>query len=305
MVTQTARLSTGEEVVLFGAVANIPWGLIRPMEGQPRTFFDQDALWDLARSIRAHGQEREVVVVPINDPIHKFQLVDGQRRWHAVQLVNIPMLRAIIREQGTAEEMYVSSVVSNFGKADHTPLEIAEIIRRLTEMGKTVAQIADICAKSVGWVEIYKRLLNLHPEVKARLEPSTPEEQRLQLGLANRLGRLSHENQLATLKVIDAEGLGTKQATLLVDRIARKPGNLHQNSRAVPVKPIDKFLSWTRNAQTARSKYEGILADSDLFAQVLSGRRKVEKALLLAQLKEGREVIEKLLVQLKPYMDEE
>ncbi len=61
---------------------------IRPFANQPREYFNESALKDLARSIKAVGQQVEIRVRPLaGDPKHDYELIDGQRRWLACQMI--------------------------------------------------------------------------------------------------------------------------------------------------------------------------------------------------------------------------
>jgi ParB family chromosome partitioning protein len=114
---------------------------IRPNPHQPRQRFDDAALRELGASIRTAGLMQPIVVRP--DSEGGFELVVGERRWRAAQLVGLASLPAVVREvdDRTAAEW---ALIENIQREDLNPLERADAFRRLTEEhGMTHQQVAD------------------------------------------------------------------------------------------------------------------------------------------------------------------
>ena len=188
------------ELRLVGQIYEIPRNQIRPFANQPRTYFDPDELAALAQSISAHGQliAGEVRRLPEGER-HKFELVDGQRRWHATGLAGLSVFRATIVEVGSEREQFLRSVGANFGRAEHTEIEIAEAIRKMRyefEPPMTLREVADVFGKSDTWVNMYASLLNLEPTLKPYLSKEIARDKRLKLTVARKLAQLAPKEQL-------------------------------------------------------------------------------------------------------------
>ena len=158
---------------------------IRRFTDQPRNFFDAKDMNDLAASIEEIGQQTPIVVkAVIGDPKHKYELVDGERRWIACGMAGVDTMLAWVRPIKDSDEQFVASVVGNFGRSSHTPLEISQAINRIRKSkrmesfspGEQIAKIAKIFARSEPWVYSHLALLRLHPEVQAMMSPTISEE---------------------------------------------------------------------------------------------------------------------------------
>lgn len=136
-----------------GQVLTIPTARIRPLADQPRRYFDKEELAALERSIMKRGQLQPGLVRKIKgDPKHEFELIDGQRRWHACTKVGVPY-RAIVVQPTDDEDQFEMSIASNFQRAEHTPMEVSAAIDRLSKRGgRTMDEIAVLFGKSSYWV---------------------------------------------------------------------------------------------------------------------------------------------------------
>ncbi|WP_198000337.1 ParB/RepB/Spo0J family partition protein [Gimesia alba] len=165
-----------------GSVIHIPLEQIRPFANQPRKDFDPKQLQELAGAISVVGQQVSAIVIALPEGgQHRFELVDGERRWRACKLAGVETLKCEIVETSGEADQYRRSVASNFGRADHTPLEIADAIKVLRADGMTIEKIADLFGRSVPWVCNYQSLQKLsdsvlkllnHPEKDKRLRVS-------------------------------------------------------------------------------------------------------------------------------------
>jgi ParB family chromosome partitioning protein len=114
---------------------------ILPSSSQPRQQFDEAALAELAASIKTAGLMQPIVVRP--GTAGGFELVVGERRWRAAQLIGLASLPAVVREldDRTAAEW---ALIENIQREDLNPLERADAFRRLTaEHGMTHRQVAE------------------------------------------------------------------------------------------------------------------------------------------------------------------
>lgn len=235
-------------------IVEIPVERIRPFPNQPRKYFDQDALRDLARSIESARQMVEIRVRPLaGNPKHDYELIDGQRRWHAHQLIKKPTIRAIVDEVSDEDDQFMRSVVANFARADHSAIESAQAIGRLrkhpsvTVLAKRREQdekIAAILGRSVSWVYNLELLLKLSPEVLVLMAPERPEEKRLSHLLATLLvGFDAPLQKRLALEILD-RGLTLRSARHFVDdyvmRSGARPAGTNRN---LPNRRFGRFVS--------------------------------------------------------------
>lgn len=146
-----------------GGVQMIPVASIKPHPGQPRRFFDEDALDELARSIAERGLIQPIVVRPDGGA---YQIVAGERRWRAAQRAQLHEIPAIVRAFSDAETLEVA-LVENIQRQDLNPIEEADGYRRLiAEFGHTQEALGRLVHKSRSHVANLMRLLDLPPGVQ-------------------------------------------------------------------------------------------------------------------------------------------
>ena len=146
-------------------VRNIPLDRISPNPEQPRMNFDEQALADLAASIREHGVLQPVLVRPIGE-LHHYQLVAGERRWRAARVAGLKDIPALI-EQLDDETALEIGIIENLQREDLSPLEEALIYDRMThEHGYSVRRLAQKLGKDKGYIENRLRLAGAPTEIK-------------------------------------------------------------------------------------------------------------------------------------------
>lgn len=140
---------------------------------------------------------------------YKLGLIDGERRWQASRLssIDIIWLRIEIKQVADDNDRFESSAVSNFCREPHTSMENALMVKRMCDRlvdGKKRSRkdIALMLGKSVGWVDMYLSLNQLHQDVQALLEPTAPEKKRLTMSHALLLTSLEHAAQIVLAKHI-------------------------------------------------------------------------------------------------------
>ena len=141
--------------------------LIEPSPYQPRTRFREEALEELARSIRASGIIQPLVVRPVGN---KFQLIAGERRWRAAQRAGLTRIPAIIRQ--VSDELALEmTLVENIQREDLNPIESARAFERLmTEFDLTQEAVAERTGKDRATVANAIRLLRLEPVIQEWIE---------------------------------------------------------------------------------------------------------------------------------------
>jgi ParB family chromosome partitioning protein len=136
----------------------LPIALVRPNRYQPRGHFDDDALSSLAASIRELGVLQPVLVRPVDD---HFELVAGERRWRAAQIVGLTSIPALVRPVGDTVSLE-QALVENLHREDLSPLEEAAAFQQLVDdfqlsfeqVGKRVGKSRSAVANSVRLLQL-------------------------------------------------------------------------------------------------------------------------------------------------------
>ena len=177
---------------------------IVPNPTQPRRDFDEEALVELADSIRTLGLIQPITVKRDGE---KYLIISGERRWRASQLAGIETLPAYIRDVDD-ENLHAMALVENIQREDLNAIEIALGLKRLIEeCGLTQDALADKVGKKRSTVANYLRLLNLPNEVQLALK-----EGLISAGHAKAIASLSErKQQLAALKKCIKNNLSVRQ----------------------------------------------------------------------------------------------
>lgn len=208
-----------------GKILIIPRKRIRPFKDQPRWYFDEQALHELAVSIQTIGQQTPVIVREIkDDPLHDFELIDGQRRWLACEIAGIPTLRAEIRTVQGVEEQFELSAVANFCRQGHTELEEAHAIKRMQEHGRSIAEVSNLLGRSQTWVYQRLSLLKLSEPVTQLMDPSRPHRSRLKAFVALQLSSLPFPLQEELATEVTERQMKTAHAISFIRRKAETEG---------------------------------------------------------------------------------
>src|SRR3989344_3455915 len=149
---------------------------------------------------------------------YAFELVDGERRFRACQILGRP-LKAWVRDITDVKEQFLESVVANFGREEHNELEILEaIIRVRNDYDLTLEKTAAVFGRSVCWVQQYISLKKLEPQVLQMMSPELPDTQRLTFSHAILLTSLKPELQMQIASTVTQQGLKIKEVKYLVER---------------------------------------------------------------------------------------
>lgn len=149
------------------AIVAIPLTDIDPNFEQPRKNFDEDALNELAESIKLHGVIQPIVVVPVG---RRFMIIAGERRFRASKIAGKTSIPAVIRHY-TSQQIKEISLIENLQREDLSPIEAARAIKVLmNEFNMTQEMAADRIGKSRSAVANTLRLLTLSDDVIALIE---------------------------------------------------------------------------------------------------------------------------------------
>jgi ParB family chromosome partitioning protein len=185
---------------------------IRPNPDQPRQRFDEQAIDELAQSIRESGLIQPLLVVPEAD---HYQIVVGERRWRAAQKAGLRKVPVLIRTI-PKEKQLEFALIENIHREDLNPLEIGLAYQRLTQdLNLTQQEIADKVGKDRTSITNYIRLLKLPEEVRRYLA-----EERFTMGHAKALLALEEDDlQLSVGRQVAEKGLSVRQTEKLVARM--------------------------------------------------------------------------------------
>ena len=150
-----------------GGPQEIDIDLIEPSPYQPRTKFHEQALDELARSIKSSGIIQPLVVRPIGS---RFQLIAGERRWRAAQRAGLSKVSAIVKQ--VADELALEmTLVENIQREDLNPMEAARAFERLMdEFHLTQDAVAERTGKDRTTVANAVRLLKLDKQIQEWIE---------------------------------------------------------------------------------------------------------------------------------------
>lgn len=197
-------------------MAEIDIAEIIPNPTQPRTQFDEEALDELADSIRQLGVIQPITVKKADDG--KYIIISGERRWRAAQRADVKTLPAYIREVDD-ENLHAMALVENIQRQDLNAIEIALGMQRLIdECHLTQDALSEKVGKKRSSVANYLRLLKLPDEVQLALK-----EGLISMGHAKAIAGAPDGEQLRVLKRCIRKGLSVRQVEELVRTLAGQP----------------------------------------------------------------------------------
>jgi ParB family chromosome partitioning protein len=200
------------------AMASLPVGSIRPGKYQPRTRMDQQALAELAASIRAQGLIQPLLVRPLGGG--NYELIAGERRWRGAQLAGLTEVPVLVRDVPDNAAIAMA-LIENIQREDLNPIEEASGLQRLIEEFRmTHEQAADAVGRSRSATTNLLRLLKLAKPVQAMLMQGT-----LEMGHARALLALDGARQVEAANRIVARGLSARESEALAARLARGTGS--------------------------------------------------------------------------------
>ena len=228
-------------------VQRVPLNRIRPSALQPRKEFAPEALQELANSIREQGIVQPLIV---RERDGFFELIAGERRWRAAQLLNLPEVPVITREADDRSVLELA-LIENLQRENLNALEEAVGYSQLAELFQlTQEEIAVKVGKSRAAVANATRLLKLPVSVQGLLR-----DNRISVGHAKViLGLADAVHQTLAAERIVKEGLNVRQAEGLVAKLqARGPKAPGQTAQPAAVVPIDSNIA--RLEEKMREKF--------------------------------------------------
>lgn len=200
-----------------GEMRNIPIELIQRGKYQPRTDMHEEALQNLAASIKAQGVMQPIVLRPISDT--HYEIIAGERRWRATQIAGLDSIPAIIKPVSD-ESAIAMALIENIQRENLNPIEEAMALKRLQEEFElTQQEVADAVGRSRASVTNLMRLIALNPDVRLMLEHGD-----LEMGHARALLSLSEAQQSEAAQIVVGKGLSVRQTESLSRKMLSDAG---------------------------------------------------------------------------------
>jgi len=193
-------------------VRHVALSQIRPCPFQPRKDFAPESLRELADSIKAQGIVQPLIV---REREGYFELIAGERRWRAAQLLGLADVPVILRQADDVAVLELA-LIENLQREDLNPIEEAQGYAQLIDQFRlTQEEVAVKVGKSRAAVANALRLLKLAPVIQAHIR-----EGRLSVGHAKViLGLANDRHQKLAVERILKEGLNVRQTEVLVTRL--------------------------------------------------------------------------------------
>ena len=167
-ITNEPASKSKEKVENISGEVELEISKLRPNPNQPRKNFDEEALNDLAKSIKVHGVIQPIVVNNQGDGT--YLIIAGERRYRASKLVGLTKVPAIVKNY-TEKQIKEISIIENLQREDLNPIESARAIKQLMEEYKlTQEEVAERIGISRSNIANTIRLLTLYPDVIAMVE---------------------------------------------------------------------------------------------------------------------------------------
>src|SRR5512137_3084833 len=213
-----------------GAPNSVPIARLQPGKYQPRTRMNQEALAELADSIRAQGVMQPILVRPVG--ADRYEIIAGERRFRAAQMAGLTEVPVLVKQVPDTAALAMA-LIENIQREDLNPLEEAQGVHRLIrEFDFTHEQAAAAIGRSRSATSNLLRLLNLARPVQELLMDG-----RLDMGHARALLGVDSARQIQFANRIVARGLSVREAETLVSRASRAAGGATR--KAAPARSRD------------------------------------------------------------------
>lgn len=218
-------------------IARIPVDQIAVNPKQPRRDFDEEAMKELAESIKLHDIIQPVTIVKLNQ--NKYQLISGERRWRASKMAGLKDIPAYIRTADD-QQMLEMALLENLQRENLNAMEIALSYKRLMdECQLTQEQVAERMKKERSTVANYLRLLKLPPDIQKAVRDGN-----LSMGHARAIIGLDQvDQQLYVYRETLQKGLSVRQVEQLVkNMLTEKSGNATSTKEISKLPPAYKRI---------------------------------------------------------------
>ena len=216
---------------LQGELRRLPLSWLRPGKYQPRKDMSQEALEELANSIRAQGVIQPIVVRQLEE--QSFEIIAGERRWRACQLVRLETVPCIIKNVADNAAVAIA-LIENIQREDLNAIEeAAALLRLMQEFELTHQEVAEAVGKSRSAVSNLLRLNQLNDDVKRLVEHGD-----LDMGHARALLGLEGALQTELARQVAQKGMTVRDTEKMVQRL------LAPREERPAVEPPPLVASW-------------------------------------------------------------
>jgi len=217
---------------------------------QPRREMDNEALDGLAESIRQYGILQPITVRSLNN-VNMYQIVTGERRWRAAQLIGMEKIPCIIKSVAEGDEILTEQIIENLQREDLQPLDKAKALNTIKHhlmiTNKDLAERLGLSERAVGNL---LAIMNLPSDIGEKIisSPNRPSDGRLTEKHARHLRQLNDDPDMQSkvVSAIERDGLTGDEAGRLVSRIKSAPDKAgeflsEEGTRAFVMMPEEKF----------------------------------------------------------------
>ena len=210
---------------------------IRPNSAQPRKNFSQDALEELAESIKTHGVIQPVLLRPSKKG---YELVAGERRWRAARLAGLKSVPAIIRDLDERQNAFYA-LIENMQREDLNPIEEAEgIMEIIGNYGLTQEEAAKIIGKSRPYVTHSLRIAKLPEPIREMIASG-----QLSAGHAKAIAGLDSENlQIEAAEKAVKDGWSVRQIESYTGtKTKRRRKSTRSKTKSADIREVESDLT--------------------------------------------------------------
>lgn len=220
----------------------IPIEFLKPGKYQPRKDMADEALEELAASIKSQGIIQPIVVRTMGTNEMgdtTYEIVAGERRWRAAQIAKLERVPCLVKEVADTAAIAIA-LIENIQREDLNAMEEAQALDRLmTEFNLTHQQVAEAVGKSRTTVTNLLRLNGLEPAVKILLEHGD-----IEMGHARALLSVNGQTQEELAKLVADQGMTVRQTEALVKK-SQLPQSDSPNEK--PEKKVDPDVTRLQN----------------------------------------------------------
>ena len=204
----------GSGIVSENAVVMVKISSVEPDRKQPRKSFNEDALQELAESIRQHGVIQPLLV---RKNKNAYEIIAGERRWRAAKIAGLKQIPVIIREYTSREKVEIS-LIENIQREDLNPIEEAQAYKRLLEeFDLKQDEVAERVAKNRTTITNALRLLKLDDRVQQMLM-----DEKISAGHARALLLIEDpEQQFEIAQMVFDKHLSVREVERLTKKISK------------------------------------------------------------------------------------
>ncbi|WP_180065252.1 MULTISPECIES: ParB/RepB/Spo0J family partition protein [unclassified Acinetobacter] len=208
---QKEKLQLEAKALDHGQLKQIDVHLLKRGEYQPRRFIKEQDLQELAASIEKHGVMQPIVIRPVEDEKHPYEIIAGERRWRAAQLAGLTEVPAIVRD--LSDQVAIAlALIENIQRQDLNPIDQAMALQRFhDEFGLSHQEIADTVGKARTTISNLLRLLSLADQVKDFMQQGL-----FDMGHARAILTLKAKDQLKVAEMVIEKSMSVRQTEQFV-----------------------------------------------------------------------------------------